>query len=73
MICFPGCEVTWTDATEIALRKPLLPLSCPKPVMYLVIYITEHTENRGLKSSNMVIVLDIYPDINMYSSYTPDY
>lgn len=41
--------------------------------VHRIIYITEHSESRALKSSNIVIVQDIFPDVNMHYGYTLEY
>lgn len=41
--------------------------------MYLVIYITAHSESRAPKSSDIVVVQDMYLDINMHNGYTLEY
>lgn len=61
------------DTTEPVSGKPILLLSCSEPVVYLVIYITEHSESRGPKSSDIVIIQGTYRDINMHNSYALEY
>lgn len=72
LVCFLEPEVTFLEP-EMVNGKPILLLSCSEPVMYLVIYITEHSESRGSKFSDIVIAQDIYPDINMHDGYTLEY
>lgn len=38
-----------------------------------VSHIAEHSESRGLKSSNTVIAQDIYSDINMLDGHILEY
>lgn len=72
LICFPGVRRP-DRPTELVSGKPILVPSCSKPVMYLGVYITEHSGSRGSKSSDVVTVQDIYLDVNMRDGYTLEY